>query len=404
MGRIQCDFEGGVLTLRGRLRTHRFRWEPAPLAEVLEARDRWIEAWPPIRLFSPRSGGPAPVAAFRGTLPAGLVAAVERFPKHQWSLLVLLHAQAYARDLERTCPVLAFCVANSQAFRGTTPEQAAALAQRHVRQPRREIAGWLGFPAVDSTVRILSRIRPEAATTEGLVGLRTALAGQPGLARLLMHVPSINAGVLFFAARGRLAALATYPLLAELAADPDELEHPPTGSLLIDALRMLAEIDPLRRVRPFRSADRIRRFHEETVREHLDLPARRARERAAIDLRRRRLQEAEARRMADARHRPDGFPAPPIAGTDTIHPLVSTADLVRESREQINCLWHQGPSVKEARAYYYRVTAPSRATVSISFGPDGLWRIGQIRGPRNASVPPATRKAVEHWLDEAQRG
>ena len=412
MGRIQCGFEGGVLTLRGRLRTHRFRWEPSPLAEVLEAHDRWRETWPPIRLFSPRSGGPAPVAAFRGTLPAGLVAVVERFPKHQWSLLVLLHAQAYARDLARDCPVLAFCVANSHVFRGTTPDQAAALAPRHVRQPRREIAGWLGFPAVDSTVGILSRIRPEAATPEVLVGLRTALIEQPGLAKLLMHVPTINAGVLFFAARGRLAALATYPLLAELAADPDELEQPPTGSLLIDALRMLAAIDPRRRVRPFRSADRVRRFHEEIVREHVDLPARRARERAELA----RLRQAESERVRrwnladeaaqrEARSPGTGasFPPPPFAGTDSIVPLLSDQDLQRESHEMANCVKGQGHLARMGRRFFFRVTAPSRATIAVSASRDRRWRLMEIRGPGNRPVPAETRKAVERWLDEAQR-
>lgn len=412
MGRIQCEFEGGVLTLRGRLRTHRFRWAPSPLAEVLEAHDRWRETWPPIRLFSPRSGGPAPVAAFRGTLPADLVADVERFPKHQWSLLVLLHAQAYARDLAQNCPVLAFCVANSHAFRGTTPEQAAALAPRHVRQPRREIAGWLGFPAVDSTVGILSRIRPEAATPEVLVGLRTALLEQPGLAKLLMHVPSINTGVLFFAARGRLAALATYPLLAELADDPDELEQPPTGSLLIDALRMLAAIDPRRRVRPFRSADRIRRFHEEIVHEHVDLPARRARERAEAErvrriawarLHRREMEAAARRKEERARRLITPFPPPPVSGTVGILPLASLADLEREGELQANCVAGMSDGVLGGRRYFYRVIAPSRATVMIAAAADGRWRIAELKGPDNRPPPAATRKAVERWLDGAQR-
>jgi hypothetical protein len=32
------------------------------------------------------------------------------------------------------------------------------------------------------------------------------------------------------------------------------------------------------------------------------------------------------------------------------------------------------------------------------------WRVREIRGPGNADVSPETRKTVERWLDEAQRG
>ena len=294
MGRMVSRFDDGALTLRHLAREYRFQWHPSPRAEERDGRGRWIETWPDIRLFSPGPGESEAVAAFRKTIPADLVAAVERFPSHQWNLLVLLGGEPYARDLVHTCPVLAFCVANNHCFRGGMADTAASLARRHCRQPRKEIAGWLGFPPVESTAKVLARISPEAATPAALLALQVAMRGQPELRKLLLHLPSINAGVMFFASRWRLGGLPTFSLLSEIATSPEELESALTGSLLIDALRLMNEIDCTRHAPAFESADQVRRFHESIVREHHELVLRREAERAAQIQRRQEQARAEA--------------------------------------------------------------------------------------------------------------
>ncbi|OQW97075.1 MAG: hypothetical protein BWK77_02710 [Verrucomicrobia bacterium A1] len=218
-----------------------------------------------------------------------------------------------------------------------------------------------------------------------------------------MHLPSINACVLFFASRWRLDGLPTYALLAGIAEDPDELETAPTGSLLIDALRLMAEIDPQRRAPGFRSAGRIRRFHEAIVREHREMLARREREKASEARRRIQRSLAEDRRLASQGRGPTDLPRPPVAGTETIVPLATAGDLDQESAQQSNCAATMAGDVRAGRYYLYRVLSPSRATVALAMGPDARWRVEQIRGPRNTEAPPETRRAVERWLDRAQR-
>lgn len=413
MGQRIARYEERALFLQVAAKEYRFRWHPAPRAEALDDLGRWRDAWPAVPLFSRGNCEPEAIGAFRRALPAGLAEAVERFPSHQWNLLSLLGTESYARDLARTCPILAYCVANNHLLRGGTSEAAAPVARRHCRQPRREIVGWLGFPPTDSTARLMTRIPPEAVSPVALRGLQCALREQPQLTKLLLHLPTLNAGVLFFASSWRTEGLPAFQLLSEIANDPDELETSPTGSLLLDALSMLHEIDPGRRAPVFRSADRIRRFHEAIAREYQVLTDARDRERwrreqAQREALRRAREEAarvnpEPRPAAFERRGPLVFPNPPLPGTDSIVPLATEADLCEEGKQQENCVHSLANYAASCSHYFYRVLSPSRATLAIARGPDLHWRLLQIKGPRNAEVPAPTRLAVERWLDQAQR-
>ncbi|MBI4027129.1 MAG: hypothetical protein HY360_19240, partial [Verrucomicrobia bacterium] len=72
--------------------------------------------------------------------------------------------------------------------------------------------------------------------------------------------------------------------------------------------------------------------------------------------------------------------------------------LAREGREQAHCVFALVGEVRARQRAIYKVLEPERATLSLTPTPGG-WRLDEIVGPRNRPVSPATRQAVQRWLD-----
>jgi hypothetical protein len=56
-------------------------------------------------------------------------------------------------------------------------------------------------------------------------------------------------------------------------------------------------------------------------------------------------------------------------------------------------------SVREGKAFIYRVIAPERATMAIVRGPSGQWVIQEIKLRFNREVSPSTLKHANDWLE-----
>lgn len=459
MGEASFEFIDGALEIRGRYGRHRIRWAPRPRAEECDLRDRWRPSWPEFRLVAPDlQGEEAPAGdltadletrdrakreaflAFRRSLPSGLASVVEGFPSHQWHLLILMERSPAAVELAQSNRVLAFCVANNHEFRNCAADVAADVAPRHCLQRRREIAGWLGFPAAESSVNVLARIRPEAADPGILRALRIAMTEGHPVVQMLAHLPAINAGALFFSARSRLRDMATPRLLAEIADDAREAEMAHAGRMLSDALRPSGLPGDAVRTRPFHSIGQIWKFHQDALRRfeevRIELERRRQAEARAAEFRRREEEERRRREVAErvrARAEARAFEArqrqrdaaispadeaamlawaqtemssrpglryghPPVPGTDRIVPVAGVPDLVAEGRLQGNCVADYDDDIRSGRCYIYRILKPARCTLQIVPGPGGRWQIAQLRGTRNADAPPAVWKMAHAWL------
>ena len=422
---IQFSFVDGELLIKSRSDAMRFRLRPTAVAEELPPNARrWRPFWPPLRLLRPASdpSAPAPAddaavqkeaafAAFRRQLAAEVATVVESFGSHQWALLVLLHQKPAAADLARTNPVLAYCLANSDQFRGTQPEAAAVQAVWYCSRKQRTILEWLGFPGTEAVVRLMRKIPPVAASPFMLRCLRNALRADPSVVTALGHLPRINATVIELVANGRLSPLVTPKLLHEVADAETDAGQPSCGDLILNSLIMLNELAPESPIGPFSRVSQVLRCHGEIEKEYLLY--RRNRERAELaareDLaaqevlaraRSRRADVARAKRSAappDPRQ-PPPFPPPPLPGTDHIVPITSSAELVAEGQIQGNCVATYEGLIRQRTTYVYRVLSPERATLSVVRSHDGCWRRSELRVRLNAKAQVQTTSSVDAWI------
>jgi len=334
------------------------------------------------------------LGSFFSSIPVHVRGRVGEFPSRQWHMAVLLLRCPGAWDLVRANPALAFCLASNWAFRSPKPTQPLRDARHWICRRQRDIAGWLGFPATERTVNLLRKIPPDACDLTTLLRFRRVLRQTP-VADTLSHLPRLTATVLCVVTDPRLRPLVSPRLLRELS---DSIVAwgvvSDRVSMLRDTLAMAAALVPPRPSPVFTSLAQLTRHHDQLA-DELNLrapPAQRRRPGAHHD------QLADGLILgAPPAQEPVEMPPPPISGTETIVPLTTPAMLAEEGREQRNCVAIYAPFVAHGNEYIYRVLAPERATLQILRTPQG-WRVGELSGPRNRPVSPATRIAVEQWI------
>jgi hypothetical protein len=115
-----------------------------------------------------------------------------------------------------------------------------------------------------------------------------------------------------------------------------------------------------------------------------------------------------------SRKAPLVFLPPPLPNASGIEALTDCLAIGAEGVQMKNCLIsYIGDLLGEAERangdpsgcsqYFYRVLEPERATLQIMRGADG-WAIAELRGKANTEVSKETRKAIQAWLDECNRG
>ncbi len=425
------SYQDGILAIDSPLSRMQLRWQPAPVAEErLYNEQEWRPFLPEFRLLQPAElkapetirGPTGPLspelqdmaekkrlafAAFRADLPPALIPPVERFPSHQWPLLVLLRENPKTLDLAAATPILAWCLANNSYFRERHFRSSGLLAVMHSHQKQREILEWLGFPGTEALVRLLRKIPPEAASPSLLNGLRLALQPPDSLPPGFTHLKTINAGVLALIGSPLLYPLLSPLLLEEVSESGDENENPLAAPRLMEVLNLCKAAKcppPAVPLRSIAQTEALLLQTEQAYEAHLQQQARQAEEaRRRVTARRAGARQETARRRTQARQltRQTGartFPSPPVPGTDFIVPLTKPDDLEQESRAQVNCVRTYDKRVASGRLYIYRILEPERATLAITLRPDGSWRRSELKGYQNGPVRKDTEWVVDHWL------
>ena len=328
--------------------------------------DKGVVAWAERRMEANRLA----CEEFFAPMPEPVRKLIAPFTARQWHLAVLLARCPGAEDLLRSTPALAFALASNWAFHRPAVRQPVRAARSWVRRPQRELAGWLGFPASEASVRLLRKIPPAACHVMSLLYLRTAMRDLDTRERL-SHTHQLDATTLRLMSDERVRQRVSSGFVTALAAAAPGVgmisQHVRT---LRDCLEMEALL-PTAEVPRFTSIGQLIRHHDALA--------------------------ARLNREGVSRWDNLQFPPPPLPGTAEIVPLVSPEALLAEGREQANCVASYGCRVARGGQFIYRVLAPERATLLVVRGRDG-WRVGELAGPGNQPVTSVTRHAIEQWL------
>jgi len=416
-GKPKHEFRDNVLTITTPTSTMQLQWLPEPIAkEKLSHTRKWQECWPEIRIVSPGWSTAATsdlnefarqkqeaFAAFTETIPEALREIVEPFHSHQWNLLKLIHGNAYGRELADSNRILAYALANNDAFRKVNQKVVTTLAAAHSHQKQKDICTWLGLPGTASFVRLLKKVSPSAAMPFFMRRLGTSLREDKHLSVRMNHLRTINAGVIELVINRRLRPLLSPALLAEVSELDTELDYGHAAAEMDHALAMLKQMKSERVLRTIRSVRAAEAFAAEVNEEYLAyqrrIDAERVARQAAIaeqQIRQARPYPAQVRTTTGPRKHE--WPAPPFPGTDFLEPIASYNMLLAEAAEQDNCVASYWPDIVAGRIYIYKLLSPQRATFSIVRKGHDDWVLSQIKGKSNTSVSPSARQVVSKWM------
>ena len=336
---------------------------------------RWTRFWPDFRVLAPRRVGRRASSkplqyeldlgqefptlaeerkrafdAFRETFPTEVAGVVARMPEAHWPVLHLVRKSTACRDLLPENPALALALAEAfvDPLKPTRPlGPFEALRQRR-------LAGAVGFPSTDAAVRALRKIPMLPPCLQAA----HPAADLPAAMRALA------------ASSGAEAAEPT--LLAEVASRKSERGQSPTSARLAETLYYARMYEPDRTYR-FRSMEQLRRIHLRMIQTYI-VPAL-------------ELPENQV------------FPRPPVPGIPgEIIPLRSVVELEREGLRQKNCVASYAARVLAGLEYIYRVEQPERATLSLTKGYGGTWKVAELKASCNRPVRTATVAAVNRWI------
>jgi hypothetical protein len=237
---------------------------------------------------------------------------------------------------------------------------------------QRDILGTFGFPATESTVRILAKIWPGSCNVPNLLVIRRLLCEDMAAVKLLRQLPRISTPVLRVLDDPWLRGILSPRCVREIVKDSDD-DFPTrsaSATFAMDALSEAADRTGLHdKVGPIHSVRQL----NEVLLELLAAP--------------------------DA----DWPPPPALAGVPgLIEPLTTVASVVEEGAQMRHCLRSYREAMLSGRSLLFRVIPDScfgteRATLELRPTRNGQWEVAQISGYRNAYVAEKTRALVEAW-------
>lgn len=309
--------------------------------------------------------------AFRFSLPKEVAAGLERFHAAQWRLLRLVHKHPGGLDLLKSNPVLGFCLADLRAVRSNLRERRdLPPVERLVCMKQRELAGVLGFPSAEGSVKLMRKTVPESLNGRLFGALREALHDDDSR-KMLSHVAQINVSVLDVAVDFDLRKAVTPNFVNEVAKSGKDKYYPHAARMLTDVINMHRDLRPDASRKRFNSMASLKSFYDEVSVEFC---------------------RAHPGQILRAR-----FPRPPIRGNQFIVPVRTPEELMREGEEQKNCVACYAKWVEAREKYIYRVLHPQRATLSL-VRRGGGWCREELKLARNISVNAGTVSFVDEWL------
>lgn len=310
--------------------------------------------------------------AFRFSVPKPVAARVDKFTNRQWNLLKLLEMKPMALEVCRSNAALTFAVANLANFRKLGNLDSLRFAADHILDKQRDLLSCIDFPGTQSSVKVLAKTVPESVCPENLLLLRN-LIREDTIGKVLSHLPKINFGILELLSLHPIRNQLPMSLLEQVAQSPAEKYRSVVANCVRESLFMMEQLELKVSPRDFASIDRIQAQNRQLTEDFCKL---------------------EAVRKCNRR-----FPMPPIPGTAGIVPIRTEWELIREGREQSNCVASYADRVINRNVYIYRVLEPERCTLSIYQASDRAWELDQLKTRFNGNPARATMEVVHVWLE-----
>ena len=311
------------------------------------------------------------VRNYFSNVPSEIRELVSKFPSRQWHLLAMASRCSGAAELLRDVPALGFALASNWVFRKTESGDSMKFIRRVSHLRRVVISSELGFGDSESSVGILKKIPPFAVNVSWLLALRD-LMKEDHWRKVFRHLPKLSVEVVMVIAHPIFRKMVTSAFLNELVTAKPET-HEMLRETFLDSLRMESQLDARdERPKTLRSFAQLVHYHDRLVR------------------RINREKEAEVLKC--------DFPPPPFAGTADIVALDTPKKLIKEAREQKNCVMSLAGDVSLGTKYLYQVKKPERATMSVIRNKSGKWTIDEVAGPCNQRVSPQTKAAMIDWV------
>ena len=308
------------------------------------------------------------------TIPQEARELARRLPTRQWHLLSFLaRCGKAAFDLSASNPALAYALASNWVFHRPAVQRplrsVRALLGPGKRQ--REACAWLGFPETEASRKTLNKVVHKAINVSGLLYLRQSMADADAQ-KALSHLQRLNAGAIRIITDPGLFPLATPRLLQEVAHCREEDSRPKAAYLLRDSAAMQRLLfGGSLNFAPVGHINELAATHDSLI---------------------------EDLNRAECLDRDIAFPSPPVKGSEFIVPVTSARELVKEGREQHNCVASYMKRVAlQQRVFIYRVLWPERCTLSVSRHGD-RWVLSELMRACNEQPSPKTREVVAEWF------
>ncbi|MCX7046346.1 MAG: hypothetical protein NTX50_12780 [Candidatus Sumerlaeota bacterium] len=317
------------------------------------------------------------------TLPKAHVAILDRnFPIRQWSIYSTLSRVSGFDDLCLSNPALALMIANCWVFLPQKPSWTMRTIRRLVAMKQADALALLEFPQWSR--KIIRKVNTlQVRNIVDLLYLRNALqsdgiAGNAQAMKLLRHAPRVNSSIIYLL-RPEIIEHITPHLITDILAHRPAGLYRYCGKLISDNDQMWQALNYSGRPQQYLSADEV----------------------SAINYEMKRQIELEK----DPKHI-DFLLPPPFPGTPQIVPITNTRHLLREARNARNCCYSERyiHDIQKGESYLYSVDwQGEHATCEIQLWACGVWRVEQLKGPRNSRVSRRLSNVVEHYFEWAQQ-
>lgn len=317
------------------------------------------------------------LGAFRRACGLPLCKQVARFRSTRLQYLMLACLQRIpALEQHLDNPGLFFHMCSSVADYPDVSE-AAEQVRRYASLPRRAMVRELALPSA----AFLHKIRPEAITRRRLAGL-LAIPHRSRAFRTMSHLPELGASAVNILTNQRLFDQVESAFLVELAERKLDRFRPRIARNLSQLIHVSEQVGQKREARYPTIASLQNAYNRwfgyiEPYETEFLLPLR--------------------------------FPEPPIESDDGfIEPIRSFCQLLLETVQMENCCASRAEHVLEGSLYYYRVLprwGMTRATMELVPSADDphIWRLSEVKGPKNCSMPPNLIRCLAIWLAQKQR-